>query len=316
MNNELLIILATYNGEKYLKSQIDSIFENTYKDFKLFIVDDNSSDNTREILLTYKKVYPEKIYLKFNEINLGVKRNFMFSLLENLDKYEYFMFCDQDDIWKVDKISLSIKKIKEIEDRKKNLPILIHTDLELIDSKGTLLNKSMYKKNNFKYINSLSKLLVENKVTGNTILINSKLAYISCYNIENRVSDIFMHDYYLALIAKSFETLYFIDKPLVLYRQHGNNILGASSKFKNKNEIKNNYKYLVTQANVVKEVLEYYKVNYNLYKTLNVVEDNINLIKMFIRMSKSNIFMRIYYLFKYKFYKSKFLYTLSLLVKL
>ena len=92
------IVMSTYNGEKYLKEQIDSILSSTYQDFKIYINDDGSSDSTMSILENYKEQYPDKIHLRQNESNLGVTLNFL-NAISNI-RSDYIMFCDQDDVWK------------------------------------------------------------------------------------------------------------------------------------------------------------------------------------------------------------------------
>ena len=116
MSKKIYILLATYNGEKYLKEQLDSLFEQTNQHWTLWIHDDNSKDNTISIIKEYQSKYPNKI--KFLDDNIstgGAKENFTY-LLENIDDdYEHIMFCDQDDVWLEDKIDITLKKMLEIE---------------------------------------------------------------------------------------------------------------------------------------------------------------------------------------------------------
>ena len=97
------ILLATYNGEKYIREQIDSILNQTYKEFRLLISDDGSTDGTRDILNEYK-AKDDRIEIFMQEENLGVVKNFEF-LLKKVEA-KYYMFSDQDDIWKDEKIVL------------------------------------------------------------------------------------------------------------------------------------------------------------------------------------------------------------------
>ncbi|MFQ8958925.1 MAG: glycosyltransferase [Eubacterium sp.] len=108
------ILLATYNGERFLREQLDSLFMQTYGDFKIIAHDDGSTDGTLEILKEYQEKFPGK--LKIIEDNISYKsscKNFL-----NLIKYsdaEYVMFCDQDDVWLEEKVRVSVEAISELE---------------------------------------------------------------------------------------------------------------------------------------------------------------------------------------------------------
>ena len=116
MSKKIYILLATYNGEKYLKEQLDSLFEQTNQHWTLWIHDDNSKDNTVNIIKKYKSKYPDQIEFLDDDISTGgAKENFTY-LLDNInDDYDYIMFCDQDDVWLEDKIEITLKKMLEIE---------------------------------------------------------------------------------------------------------------------------------------------------------------------------------------------------------
>ena len=109
MEEKVDVLLATYNGEKYLKEQIDSILNQTYQNINLIISDDNSNDSTRKILEEYKKIDNRiKIYLQ--DKNLGYIKNFEF-LLTKVES-NYYMLSDQDDVWLPEKIEKSMKTLK------------------------------------------------------------------------------------------------------------------------------------------------------------------------------------------------------------
>lgn len=108
------ILMATYNGEKYISEQLESIIGQDFKDWKLFIRDDGSKDNTIHIIDNYMKKFPDKIELIDNyNRNLGVKLNF--GELMKRSKNQYCMFSDQDDVWLPNKISITLNKMKELE---------------------------------------------------------------------------------------------------------------------------------------------------------------------------------------------------------
>lgn len=227
MNTNLTvsILMATYNGERYLKEQIESILNQTYKDFVLFIRDDNSTDGTNEIIGEYVKQYPEKIIqVKDEKIAKGACKNFMYLLeyVHNLKKYDMFMFSDQDDVWIEDKVECTVNEYKKIENKEQ--PILVHTDLYVVDSELNIIDESFlgYSNLNGRY-NQFNNYLIQNNVTGCTTFINKSLVDLVKFDIK----DIRMHDWYFALIASAFGQVIFIDKPTIKYRQHGGNVLGA-----------------------------------------------------------------------------------------
>ncbi len=138
--NKISILLATYNGEKYLKEQLDSLFSQSYKNFKLIARDYASTDLIKEILNSYN------IELLDSSKNIGVKKSFETLLkyaFENSDA-KYFMFCDQDDVWNNDKIERTLEKMQELENLYGgSIPLLVHSDLEVVNEKLETLSSSM-----------------------------------------------------------------------------------------------------------------------------------------------------------------------------
>lgn len=217
------ILLATYNGEKYLKSQLDSILSQTYKDFRLLISDDCSSDNTRKILEEYKEK-DNRIILYFQEKNLGVIKNFEF-LLQKVES-KYYMFSDQDDIWKNDKVEKSVKKIEETKSD------LVYSDLEVVDENLNITYKSYWKLkgiyNKIKKYNNFDSLYLNNFVTGCTII--SKKELIEKVLPLPTTSKYVLHDYWIALIISQNGKIDYIEEPLIKYRQHKNNKVGSKKR--------------------------------------------------------------------------------------
>ena len=149
------ILLATYNGASYLRAQLDSIFTQSCDEFMLYVSDDNSTDETYSILKEYESRYPEKMFISRSENRLGAAANFL-SLLKNSDA-EYIMFADQDDVWDKRKIEYSLKCMKSMEAKYgKYTPLLIHSDLSVVDEELRTLNKSLA---SFLKINAKSKML-------------------------------------------------------------------------------------------------------------------------------------------------------------
>ena len=297
---KVAILMATYNGEKYLKDQIDSILNQSYKNFTIFIRDDSSNDNTRKIIQDYYQKYPEKIVIvKDKKKSNGASDNFLLLLeyVSKLKEYNLFMFSDQDDIWLENKIEITIEKYESIND--KNKPILIHTDLLVVDSKLNKINDSFIKYSNLK-VNHIkfNKYLIQNNVTGCTMLINKNLVDLVDFNIKK---EIIMHDWYFALLASAFGIIEFINESTIKYRQHGNNVLGAK-KIKG---IKDIYNKLISNNNMKNDLIKIinqgqsFKKKY--YDLLN--DKNKKVIDDFCKLKYSSKFVKIKIIIKNKFYK-------------
>lgn len=255
------ILLATYNGEKYLKEQIDSLLNQSYTDWKLLIRDDLSNDNTLSIISEYIKKYPNKIKRYESEKRLRPCQSFNYLLQQS--KSEYIMFCDQDDIWLPNKIELSLKKIKELEEKKnKGIPILVHTDLKVIDSNNKIIAESFWQLLGLNpEQKSIKDLLGTNFVTGNTVIINRKLKD----KIGNIPLNANMHDWWLALVATEFGIVSYLNKTTILYRQHDLNSVGA------KGVLQRSFKTHIYLINIIKQVKAFEKKYSLKFSTLEIL---------------------------------------------
>ena len=220
-NPKVQILLATYNGEKFLREQLDSILNQEYKIWEILIHDDGSKDNTILILKEYQNKYPQQIRLLIDQkIFSNAKKNF-FHLIQNRSREaNLYCLCDQDDIWHKSKLRLIIEKYISQD---KNKPVLIHSDLSLIDSKGKLLEKSHNKLIKYqKNIITKETSIYYNPVPGCAMCINSALADRITYS-----KYMVMHDWWILLNAvHKNTTILYIKLPLVKYRQHSKNVLG------------------------------------------------------------------------------------------
>jgi len=240
MKDEIAILLSTYNGEKYLNEQIDSILAQSYQNWTLFVRDDGSTDRTVSIIDEYCRIYPKKIKKICNtKGNAGVIRSFEI-LLEN-SIADYSMFCDQDDVWLPKKIEKTLDRMKTLEITNGcSTPILVHTDLTVVDENLNLIYQSFCKfsRINASAINSsIYYLGLINSVTGCTLMIN-RAARNKVLPFANNIE---MHDAWIAIcVKKNSGVLSFIEEQTILYRQHSNNVLGAiSGKFILKEKILN-----------------------------------------------------------------------------
>lgn len=223
----IAILVATYNGDKFIYEQLRSIFnainflDSSYYTCDIIISDDNSSDDTIKEIHRFSQLYPKTSILDKSKKG-GAINNFSY-LIKNINEnvYDFFFFCDQDDYWKEEKLSIFLS---EFSNQREELPIAVHSDLSIVDSELRLIDKSMF---NYQFLNrspSLYNLISQNSVTGCVLAVNRSLLKIAkSSSIEFSI----MHDWYLALIALGFGKLIFIDSPTILYRQHGNNEVGA-----------------------------------------------------------------------------------------
>lgn len=286
------ILLATYNGEKFVKEQIESILNQTYENFNLIISDDASTDNTLNILEEYEKKDTRiKVFKK--EKNEGLIDNFEF-LLKNVTS-DYFMFSDQDDIWKKDKIEKSINKLKEENSG------LVYTDLEIVDEKLNVIYPSYWKykqiyKKIIKY-NNFEALYLNNFVTGCTILAKSK--YIKDILPLPRNSKFVLHDYWTALIISAKDKISYVEEPTIQYRQHKNNRVGSSRKsdqLENFEDLRNLFiRVKIEHFEVFKENIEKIKTKESSKYTNEALKYFENLKKVkYINLKNWKLFFRLY----------------------
>ncbi len=284
------ILMATYNGEKFISMQLDSILNQSFKDWHLYINDDNSSDSTCEIVKKYQEKYPDKISFSKSPSPLGAKGNF-FKLME-FSKSEYIMFCDQDDVWNSDKIEKTLNKMKETENDEKDIPVLVHTDLKVVNENLDVINPSYFKLSRIKNETALNKAIVQNCVTGCTVMINKALLNLAGENNEN----IIMHDWWLYLIASAFGKIGFINTPTILYRQHSKNEVGAKPHFMSFHQMNVSINKTISQsACFLERYISYFS------------EKQHNLINVYSNIKLLNPFTRLFILNKHKIYKSPFL---------
>ncbi len=230
---KIAVLLSTYNGEKFLGEQIDSLLAQTHKNFILVVRDDGSRDRTVSILQDYAENNGERIHLlPCDGENKGASGGFAFLVdyvLKNKESLglssAYMMFCDQDDTWFPEKIEkLTASMLATEADNGSVLPILIHSDLEVVSEQNTVIAKSLINYQGLEIQrNSFSNLIISNLVTGCTALINESLAKKALPIPTNAI----MHDWWMALVAAAFGKLVYLDIPLVHYRQHENNTIGA-----------------------------------------------------------------------------------------
>lgn len=219
------ILIATFNGEAYIREQLNSILSQTFTDWRVIAHDDGSTDATVDIVKDFCSLYPDKFKLIEDGFVFGsAKENFSF-LLEN-SSAEYIMFCDQDDVWLPSKIERTLNKMKElVKKSNENTPVVVHSDLMIVDVDLNVISESMFDFQRLPYKSgTLLEVLAKCSVTGCTMMINK-----AAKNVSLPIGyDAIMHDWWV--VARSIQSggkVEFIDVPLLLYRQHDNNSVGA-----------------------------------------------------------------------------------------
>lgn len=218
------ILLATYNGEKYLADLLDSLVAQTFQSWELLVHDDGSVDKTFDILLGYQKRYSDRIKILDDGLVMGNARD-NFSHLLTISTADYVMFCDQDDVWLPDKIEKTFHKMQELEHWHGSLPILVHTDLMVVDESLACIAPSMFDYQGLnKSTKGLLQVLAKNSVTGCTMMVNRQAILVSTPILPTAI----MHDWWMtANVVKFGGVVEFVDEVLIKYRQHSVNSVGA-----------------------------------------------------------------------------------------
>ena len=297
MNPKIEILLATYNGEKYVGEQIDSIINQTYNNWELLIRDDNSKDNTLEILKEYEKKDNRIKVIEDKKGNLGFVKNFE-ELLKN-SKEDWVMFSDQDDYWLENKIEKYVAVLNASSEDILKKPMLIHSNSFICDDnleivKDEFINSKIaneYNEDNFYFAYF---------VQGSTALINRAIIDLALPFSKN----VTVHDRYFHLLAEFLGKRIFINESLIKYRQHSNNKIGAKSSVISK-ILKKRY-FHTEDRELILEIQKKYKDNLEteqiekIEKYLEVTNDKKNRFLRFYlsREFKMNIKKRLFMLLK------------------
>lgn len=300
------IVMATYNGSKYIREQINSILNNTYTDWTLWICDDGSKDNTLTILKEYETKYPGKIRVHQNPKNLGLVRNFLEGTKECDTRY--IMFCDQDDVWNKDKIQITLNEMKRMEDKEGNHnPITVFTDVTVVNSKLSQLHSSFYQVSKLDTNQlDLPHILMENKLIGCTIMFN--------LSVKEKMTKLpklaRVHDWWIAILSASFGMISYLPETTLLYRQHENNVIGNQSFYSYvQKRIKTLWKQRQVLLSTQKQAYEFYEIYQN-----QLSRKNKKIVYEFAMLHKRNWFIRRYIIVKNGYLKTGLLRNIGVLL--
>ncbi|SDT22695.1 Glycosyltransferase involved in cell wall bisynthesis [Mucilaginibacter mallensis] len=287
---KISVAMTTYNGEMYLQQQIDSIINQTYSPDEIIVSDDCSTDGTKEIL----KEYQAKgliIYLTNNGKN-GVVPNFK-NAVKHCKKDNFIALADQDDIWLPEKLETALTQLKKIDI---NIPALVFSDLNVIDGDNKTINQSFFKEivKVDPQFEQLRSLMYSNKVIGCATLFNPCMRNY----FDSMPNDVFMHDYWIALIAFTFGQHVYINQPLIKYRRHNNNVTSANDAVYHK-FIKELLDYLLNRKVDLDNHIKTLKLFYNLYQQNLTVLQTIEINK-FIDLQNHSTFIKRMQTFRYK----------------
>ena len=226
---DIAVLMATYNGGQYIRQQLDSLFSQTRQNFRLVIHDDGSTDDTIQVLNEYKGKYPDRVEILPGQPTGGAKTNFIYLLKEV--EADYYLLCDQDDVWLQDKIEKSMDALLEMEqanNQKSDTPTIVFTDMYVVSHDLTKIDDSFIGYigrdiNNVCY----TQILIDNPAAGTTMCFNRTLRNIAVSSDAICWENVPMHDSWLLEIGALYGMVKGLNIPLVYYRQTGSNIMGA-----------------------------------------------------------------------------------------
>ena len=213
---KIVVLLSTYNGEKYLKEQIDSILnQKSFHQIDLMVRDDGSNDGTIEILKSYEEKYPERVQVNYKE-NIGYINSF-FELIRGAEGYDYYALSDQDDIWLEDKIETAVEVC---ESSAYNGPLLYGSSSFLVNDQLEIMGETQKNLRGITWDN----LLIQNFFPGHTQVFNDALCKMLKAEVD--CSKIYVHDFWITYMAFLHGKAIFDNQSHTYYRQHGTNTVG------------------------------------------------------------------------------------------
>lgn len=298
-DKKVIICMSTYNGEKYIEQQIESLLNQTYKNIDIYVRDDGSKDNTIKILEKYQN--EGKIHFIKGK-NVGVVNSFYECLKEAYIKGDFFAYCDQDDKWHEDKIERAVIWLNK---EKEDIPVLYFSEFNYCDENLEFVNKSNVNKKGTSFENSI----VECISFGISEVFNKSLAKKI---LDSSIDDVCFHDWWAYMIAAGLGKVIYDNEPTVEYRRTGSNVspsgkAGVSLQiyrikkfvmgkyFKNIRKQINKYKVQFSDklSDKNKKIINMFSLRYNFFKSLKKVFYR----KMFRQNFLDEVFCRILFLF-------------------
>ncbi|NUU74887.1 glycosyltransferase family 2 protein [Paenibacillus xylanilyticus] len=214
-------MMSTYNGERYINEQVDSLIAQVQVETQIYIRDDGSTDGTMEKLRPYAEAYPDRIHIR-SEHNLGVIRSFFELMRSSPPMFDYYAFCDQDDVWEQDKL---IRAITLLQTKNAAIPLLYCSSTQMVDQHLTPIG--VWPKVPQKPL-TLHNALVENSCVGCTMVMNDITFNQIRGSLPSELNELIMHDWWIYLYVCTFGEVIFDEHLTIMYRQHQGNVLGGS----------------------------------------------------------------------------------------
>ncbi len=254
------VVIATYNGEMFLREQLDSVINQTYPAIEIIAVDDCSTDNTVNILNEYAGKYAHLKIFK-SSINRGYIKNFERGM--QIASGKFIALCDQDDTWDAAKLMLMVEAIDNYN--------MLYCDSEIVDGNLNSLGKKMSDMKNLATYSSCMVYATDNCTAGHASLITKKL-----YLLSVPFPEVIPHDWWLAYVATLYGGIKYLDKALVKYRHHGNNVIGAvHSHQPKKKKVSGHGKKQQARKNTLERLEIFYKKCPNSFAEEKKVMDNL-----------------------------------------
>lgn len=312
MGKKTSVAMCTYNGALYLSHQLASIAAQSYQPDELIVCDDGSDDSTLDVVKSFSRKAKFSIQVFINESRLGAVKNFEKCL--RLCNNEFIALSDQDDVWLPYKLERQLEVMNELQRQHgSGEPLLVFSDLSVVDYQLNPISNSFYS-----YLGrspsgiTLNRLLMQNVVAGCSTLVNRSLINL----VEPIPSQAQMHDWWLALIASAFGKISYIGQPMLLYRQHGSNCMGA-----NKNSMAKRVRNVVSggfNSESYRDVLKAKSEQASAFRKQfghMLAPDQAKMVSDFARLYSSGFWLRRGLIVKNKFYTSEFLQNLELIIR-
>ena len=253
------ILMATYNGERFVGEQIESILAQNYGNWRLLVSDDCSTDGTLDVVRRYAAADDRIRLVSTGAKHGGAKENF-FALM-SLSDAPYCMFCDQDDVWLPEKVEKSIAALRALENQHETItPLLVFCDMKVVDEELNVLHESFERVSHYDSEHlEFERLVAVNVAAGCCQCFNAALRdrSLDCDDVKT----VEMHDWWTILVAAAFGSVGYVGQQLSLYRQHGSNAVGANefspiSRARQLDFMVEEFKGVVKQASTFKRVYE------------------------------------------------------------
>jgi glycosyltransferase involved in cell wall biosynthesis len=296
---KMTILMATYNGEKFLRRQLESIYNQEINNIEIYASDDGSTDQTLSILQEFQTQYPSLKLHILHGPQKGFVKNFLYLINQVPSHNQYYSFCDQDDVWLPLKLSSAILKLQEFE---QNKPLLYCSRTKLINEQEEYIGYSPL----FTKKESFRNALVQNIGGGNTMVFNQKT--LELLKETSKTNSIVSHDWWTyLLVTGAGGKVSYSSEPLIHYRQHETNLIGSNQSLKSRlHRIKGliNGQFKTWNSGNIKELS-------NLSNLL--IDENKIILNKFIKAKNTRFPISLYYYCQLRLYRQNLLGNLGLI---